>query len=318
MTTTIEFHGHTVVAPILGKGQESSHPLEDYFLDWKKWFKLEEQKRKDEIRGRDDDKCLICGQDAFEVHEIITKGAAGGEPALVPWNMVCTCRDHHTLLQKLIWSIYHFDPLNKENGLIVIGADGKPVKKMWFYTRPDPEMSGPCHADLSWLTEWWKRRRGEEWEASIRLMRLKQNEGYRHLGAKSHKAMLSGAGTDTALCKRLEETMRNAIEKEVQDKIILLDSDRAAKILDHVPQEHLGRVLIDVSGMSKADYIAWYDEHIRKAGSIKPIKRHAITVDRNGAVLQDYEVEPGDPEQGMDADVVIDGGQVVKGNPQND
>jgi len=322
MIKTIEFQGHTVVAPIVGKDRELIAPLEDYLPSegWL-WFMLadgrdtsisEEQLRKGWVRKRDGNCCLLCPNEVEtnEVHEIVSKGAASAARALVPWNMITLCREHHRLLQEGIWKIYHFDPLDKEHGLIVIGADGHPVKKIWFYERPDPEMSAMCHEDYVWLEGWWRRRRGEEWEASVRLARLKDQSAWKHLGEKSHKALVAGAGADTVLCERLEKAMRQAIIMEVQDQVILVDSDRVAPILRHIPRERLEAVLIDVSGMSKADYIVWYDENIK---SSKPVNRHAITVDQDGAILQDYEVESGDPTQGMDADIVIDGGRVLKG-----
>jgi len=326
MIEFVKVRGHEVVAPIIGKGRELTHPLEDYFADptlWETvppdpveaWFALNEQGRKECIRRRHDETSAITNNKTRTVHEIYTRGA-NRSMALVPWNQMCVCDDgEHGHLQEHRWTVYHWDPLDRKDGLIVIGSDGHPMEKLWWNIQPDRSLVAECHEDYSWLRDWALQRRGREWEAAVRLLRLKANEADAVLGEQSHKSMLSGAGVDTALATRLEKSLDLAIERGVSAEIVQLDPERAVKILKKVPADHLKDAITDVAGMSHADFIKWLHENY---GTLSNIKRLAVTLDDGGGVVQAYEVEPDDPTQGMDADVVIEGNmrsgmRVVKG-----
>lgn len=314
MIQTIEFHGHTVVAPIVGRGREMVAALAEYlphpeYENPDLYFETDEQERKNFVRERDRHRCLLCSAEVEtnEVHEIIPKGGASAPRALVPWNMICVCREHHDLLQRGVYKVYHFDPLDLEDGLVVLDAESRVIPKdqMWFYNRPDPEMAEKCHEDYRWLTEYARQQRGAKWEAATRLIRLKENEAYRHLGEKTHRSLVAGSGADPSECDKLEKAMRLAIEREAQDLAIQCEPDRALAVLRSIPDEDLQRALVDVSGMSKADYIEWYNENVKKD---RRKKRWGFT--KGG--LFSYEIEDADPHVDEYEDI-IEGGRLVKG-----
>jgi len=138
----MEFAGRQVVQPITGKEGKLVRPYEDYFtalgVTSEEWFALEEQERKELIRKRDHYQDIITGNSQDHVHEFGTRGAHSVR-ALVPWNMGSFTAKNHELLQKDIYTIYRFDPLDAENGLVIIRADGKPFPRdsLWFYHRND-------------------------------------------------------------------------------------------------------------------------------------------------------------------------------------
>ena len=333
MIKMMDFHGHNVVAPITGKDMEMVAPLEDYFnlhegiagtvdgmqdplIAW--WFGLGEQTRKDCIRDRDDHKCLFCKKavDSDEVHEIIGKGASGGKPALVPWNQVTVCREHHELLQQYKWTIYRFDPLDKENGLIVIGQDGKRIanSELWFYNRPDKDLVDEANERFHMMEEALLANRNNEANFAENSFWMKEHDGASILGLGTHKAMLAQMHASTARDERLRTIYERALDRGVWNQAKQIDPDQAYKLLKRIkqdgdyewliPSDKLNGWFADALALSPGDFHRKYTEAL---GQTRPRKRFAI----NGAV-QMYEIEAGDPD-GMDADVVIDGGRVVKG-----
>lgn len=333
MIETIQFHGREVVAPILGNGRELVEDLEAYFQDehFMEWFNLDEQTRKEFIRDRDDWKCLICGREEVEVHEIISKGASTAAQALVAWNMITVCREHHDLLQRHVWKIYHFDPLDLKGGLIVFDAGARrvPDEDLWFFNRPDPQMAEICHEDYRWLKAWALHRRAQDWEAAVRIARLRENKGYTHLGEASHRSMLSGALLDTAYAETLETAIGLANRYGVSERLVVSEKDSkgdevlasaidarwARQLLEAVDegkieQVGLARYLIDISGMSSLDYNRWYRGEIK---GCKEKKRLGINVGEDK--LYQYTVDPDDPEPSYD--MIVEGkavkGEVVEG-----
>jgi len=312
---TVELQGREVVSPTLGNERELVAKLEDYLLA-DNWFDLDEQGRKDLVRKRDDCKCLICGADSTEVHEIVTKGSASAPRALVPWNMITVCREHHELLQPGIWTIYHFDPLDVESGLIVFDAGRHRVKDMWFYDRPNPELLEECHEDRQWLQQWASERMAHDWEAAVRLSRLKMNQAWKHLGEPSMKALVAGTSFDTGYADSLRNTFEKSCEFDVQDVAVLCRPEWAAKILKAAAAGKelpggLRGALVAISGMSATDFGVFYDEHVRGTRHKK-----RVGVNKGADCVYQYEIEPGDPDP-EDYDWVIEG-HVVKGKVGGD
>lgn len=334
MISTIDFHGHTVVAPITGKDMEMVAPLEDYFMPldsgWqndpdsvaeilREYFEdLSEQQKKQKVRIRDDHKCLFCKKavETNEVHEIMGKGASGPKAALVPYNQVTVCRYHHNLLQQYKWTIYRFDPLDKENGLIVIGQDGSPIPKdeLWFYNRPDKDLVEEADGRFHAMEEAIKANKHNMAKFAENSVWMKEHDGANILGLGTHKSMIAQIGANTALDHKYRSIYERATARGVWNRIQQIDPDRAYKILkgarvgdDYewlILDDDLERWMGDAEALSTADFNRVFSDSF---GHHRRQKRFAV----NGAV-QMYEIEPGDPD-GMDAEIVIDGGEVIKG-----
>ena len=318
MAQTIELRRYTVVSPI----SELIYPLEKYFpVDPSVWFLLNEHKKKMLVLDRDDYHCQICGADSAEVHEIVTKGSVSADVALVPWNMITVCREHHVLLQNGKWKITHFDPADIDNGLVVIrGPDTlSPHDPLWFYERNQLSLADEAHDLYLQVTSWAKSRVAGDWAIAPILAQLREMKGYRQLGEKSHKSMLSGIRyNDTSLCSTLEKGLSLSLEKDVLDLVLEMSPQRATKILRRAPDEELRDFLMQAATLSQKDFLLEWAERYLK--STDKDKGHRDTFHVDGCVcgasqLIHERVVLKDPDDttGLDKPVVVDGGQVIKG-----
>ncbi len=185
---------------------------------------------------------------------------------------------------------------------------------MWFYNRPDPEIVEEAQQKYEEMELALRANRHNDARFAADAAWMAEHNGAQVLGMGTHKSMLAQMGVDTSREKKLRTVYALATERGVWDIAQTVPVDRAYKILkskkegdDHVwvvSDEDLGAWFADAQVLSTTDFNRKYAEAF---GGTRHRKRFAI----NGAV-QVYEIEPGDPD-GMDADVVIDGGKVVKG-----
>ena len=316
MTQTIELQGHTVVSPI----DELIYPLEKYFpVDPVAWFSLSEQRKKELISYRDDHKCQICGADSSEVHEIITKGSVSANVALVPWNMITVCRKCHVLLQESKWEIICFDPANIDDGLLLDDKDIPFVNTLWFYVRNQPSSADEAFDLYLQVTAWAKSRVAGDWAIAPILAQLREIKGYKQLGEKSHKTMLSGIRyNDTSVCGALEKGLELSLERNVFDLAIEMSPQRATQILKRVPDDELRDFMFNATGWSQMDYLKEWNK--RYAKSTDKDKGHRDTFHVGGCVcgasqLIHERIVLANPDDttGLDKPVVVDGGQIIKG-----
>ena len=318
MTQTIELQGHTVVSPVGGL----IYPLEKYFpVDPLVWFLLSEHKKKMLVLDRDDHHCQICGADSAEVHEIVTKGSVSANVALVPWNMITVCRECHILLQENKWHINVFDPANVDGGLAVTQRLGAPplLDILWFYDRNQPSSADEAHNLYLQVTSWAKSRVAGDWAIAPVLVQLREMKGYKQLGEKSHKSMLSGIRyNDTSLCSMLEKGLSLSLEKDVLGLALEMSPQRAAKILKRVPDEELRDFLVQAATLSQKDFLLEWAERYLK--STDGDKGHRDTFHVGGCVCgasqlihERIVLQDPDDTTGLDKPVVVDGGQVIKG-----
>jgi len=302
---------------------ELTYPFEKYFpVDLLAWFSLGEQRKKELNSYRDDHKCQICGADSSEVHEIITKGSVSANVALVPWNMITVCREHHILAQYGKWKITHFDPADIDHGLDISMPGGSlpiPVDGLWFYTRNQPSLSDEAHGLYLQVTLWAKSRVAGDWAIAPVLAELREMKGYKQLGEKSHKTMLSGIRyNDTSVCCALEKGLELSLERNAFDLAIEMSPQRATQILKRVPDDELRDFMFDAAGWSQMDYLKEWNK--RYAKSTDKDKGHRDTFHVGGCVcgasqLIHERIVLANPDDttGLDKPVVVDGGQIIKG-----
>jgi len=325
VTQTIELQGHTVVSPI-GK---LICPFEKYFpVDPLVWFLLSEHKKKMLVLDRDDYHCQICGADSAEVHEIITKGSVSADVALVPWNMITVCREHHIMLQEHKYEILRFDPADMDHGFNLVHGFNSvtpggilPLSEgdLWFYDHNQPSLSDKAHDLYMQVTSWAKSRVAGDWAIAPVLAQLREMKGYKQLGEKSHKTLLSGIRyNDTSVCGALEKGLELSLERNAFDLAIEMSPQRAAQILKRVPDDELRDFMFDAAGWSQMDYLKEWNK--RYAKSIDKDKGHRDTFHVDGCVcgasqLIHERIALKDPDDttGLDKPVVVDGGQVIKG-----
>ena len=317
MTQTIELQGHTIVSPI----DELIYPLEKYFpVDPSVWFLLSEHKKKMLVLDRDDYHCQICGADSAEVHEIVTKGSVSADVALVPWNMITVCRKCHILLQEGKWEIICFDPADIDNGLVIQGIDAPPFPDtLWFYDRNQPSLADEAHDLYLQVTSWAKSRVAGDWAIAPVLAQLHEMKGYKQLGEKSHKSMLSGIRyNDTSLCSTLEKGLSLSLEKDVLGLALEMSPQRATKILKRVPDEELKAFLIQAATLSQKDFLLEWAERYLKSTDGDKGHRDTFHVDgctcgASQLIHERIVLKDPDDTTGLDKPVVVDGGQVIKG-----
>ena len=319
MAQTIEFQGHAVVSPV-GK---LIYPFEKYFpVDPLVWFLLSEHKKKMLVLDRDDYHCQICGADSAKVHEIITKGSVSANVALVPWNMITVCREHHILAQHGKWKITRFDPADIDHGLDISIPGGSlsiPVDGLWFYTRNQPSLSDEAHDLYLQVTSWAKSRVAGDWAIAPILAQLREIKGYKQLGEKSHKSMLSGIRySDTSLCSTLEKGLSLSLEKDVLDLVLEMSPQRAIKILKRVPDEELRDFLMQAAMLSQKDFLLeWAERYLKSTddprGHRDTFHVGGCTCGASQLIHERITLQDPDDTAGMDKPVVVDGGQVIKG-----
>jgi len=354
MIPIIEFHGRTAVGPHLKKDGELSAPLEDYFvkpirvwfagkiaekplwvddddptpfINW--WFEQERETLRDVILHFFDYKCMLSSGpvETGEVHELYTRGAASNERALVPWNMIPASREKHDLLQQMLWKVYHYDPLDRESGLICFDTTTHrtPDESLYFYTRPDHEAVADAHARRKMVLEWAKKRIQADWEIAPILAQMRLEKDYKVLGDPSHKAMLSGMQNDedddkhfyvdTGLCNSLEKAITLAIEAEAIEDAIFLSPPTAVKIMKRIKDRNEMLLFMrKVSYLSKMDFNKEWEPY-KNANNGKEHIRDAIEAvcDCGNASLKVHRhiLEDADDQFGMNAQFVIDDGDPV-------
>lgn len=97
------------------------------------WFEWPEQRRKEYVRERDQEKCQISGTPSRETHEIRPKGLGGRSSRLMPYNMIVLSGVVHRMVHEREFVITKFDPFNLQDGLHVRGKD---KNKLYFYEMP--------------------------------------------------------------------------------------------------------------------------------------------------------------------------------------
>ncbi|GEM_PF-2375453 len=120
-------------------------PPEDYFpgctID--EWFAHGEQWRKDKMRWRWGNYCMLTGRSAgVEVHEIDAKGHGKKMAALVPWNQIIVNSVPHRRLQSRTWQVVRYDVLAwpyDRTGIRIVDCDGKEVPAWWNLSQYERE-----------------------------------------------------------------------------------------------------------------------------------------------------------------------------------
>ena len=358
MIETFEFYGHTVVGPILGKDQELSRPYEDYFVEfvgtWLRrslaekplwvdgddpipfiefWFEQERETLWDIVLYYFDCKCLCSSGpvETGEVHELITRGAAGNEGALVPWNMIPLERTLHQLFQEYKWKMYHYDPLDYENGLVCFDTSTHRVanENMFFYHRLEPGATITAQERRRMILDWARNRVHEDWKIAPVLALARANKDHKAFGEPSHKAMLAGMQFDgkddkrfyvnTGLCNSIEKALELAIERNAVEQAQFIEPPFAVRIMKRVEDEkEMLDFLVQTGYISKSDWQEIWNEKYKNAQEKDPGHRDAIEAvcECGEAHLRVHRhVLQGDGDEfGFDADYTVDNGEAVHAN----
>ena len=367
MIKTIEFHGRTVVAPIpgsmsSGRGEDRVEEemkmvqhLDDYFVEFVRtwfsgniaekplwvneddpapfiewWFEQERKILSDIVLKYFDNKCIFSKGvvDASEAHEIISRGAASNERALVPWNMVPVERTIHDLLQEQKWTVFRYDPFDVKNGLICFDAGRYRIKNedLYFYNRPTFEASSNAHARRKKVLKWAKERIKMDWEIAPVLVQMRVDEDYKILGDRSHKSMLSGMQNDeendkhfyvdTGLCNSLEKAIELAIDLDAIPQAIHLAPPTAVRIMKRIEdRKEMLEFLVTASYLSKMDFKKEWDELYSNGREGKEQHRDAIEAvcgcGEARLKVHRHVLEDADDQFGMNAQFTVDNGNTV-------
>lgn len=191
----IEVDGHKLVAPILTEGAQLCRPIEEYFPDHdpKVWFAMTvEQQDAWVVDTFFNGQCVFFGLplpgEKVTGHHLIKRSSAK-KAAYAPWNVIPLLlspnpeRSAHDWFHRpegegFCWAVTHYDPLDRDGGLIAYDEGGKriPNRDLHFYSIPTPD----------------RVKEAQEW---IRLSLL----AYRGLVGKMYElGALAAAGEDFA------------------------------------------------------------------------------------------------------------------------
>ena len=364
MIETFNFHGREVVAHTDSQGGElvehhivyfqkfiraywagnvANKPLwvdaDDHtpFVDW--WFEQEKEVLWEVVLKYFNWRGLVSKNEieTKTVHELITRGSSSNERALVPWNMIPLIKENHDSAHRHQGiTIHRFDPLDDENGLVVLDVTNHKIDNadMWFYNRPEFEATNNANTRRRLVMDWAQRRIQEDWKIAPVLAVMRAEKDYKALGEPSHKALLSGMQHDqvkneekgipedkhfyvsTGICNSLEAALKLAIEGECVEQAMFLEPDKAAKIMRRIEDPKTMReFLTQVSYLSQADFDYLWKLKYKKAPEPAVEHRDAIeAVCECGAAhlkVHRHVLEGSDDQFGMEADYTVDNGEAV-------